>query len=1643
MRVIFLFLVFARALFPQEASTPAELANLQGDPSAIAAEYINVITGDFVYKKSDLLVNGAEPLSLDRYYTSRENKEKDSKWEIFQHHTAIHHKPKQWCRDKTKVTAKVDEENGIRIPYCESEEGLVPETWFFNRGIVNKSGYNPKKNRVEYKKGILTVHYSNGTSRRFIQVRNIPENWQYDYSNQAYFEFGQRIFYLDHEKLPNGRYKKYHWKMNKWEPELQSVTTTDPSGEKIFAEAKFSYKGREVKIKSSDKKCLKYIFSRKTDHEKSFLRRIRSSDYPEEWLKRKSHKLIKRILPDGREVSLIYDRKGRVKTIEFPHKVCYSFKYSASRGFTCVTNPDYSQTQYFYNPKTYRLTEIRYLKYMGRRIKTEKFFWSEDGNLIAKEILDEKDEPILRIEYEYDENFNRTCQTTIGQITSESSEDRYSIHYEYDDLHRLLEEKHDDGKTVHYEYLKDTHLPTCQISSRNGIIHRRISYEYNEDHTLISELTDAGDESEIEILKRITPRGSAPFYGLPEWVEIFDRNGLLRKTHLVYDKYGNVEETIVFDAEGDRRFNYLTLYNKKSQLVLTEDPKGKISKYDYDENGNLTLESTPSGVYIERKYDKLNRLRFQIEKAGDEEQITEHVYGVKPNPVRTIDALGGLHQSQYDELGNLTCSTLPNRGQQFIVYNALGHVISTKDPEKHITKIVPNILGDPLKISYPDGTEEAYTYNANGTLATHTDQNHTCTAFIYDDYGNITKEIIHDSNGNLIGEIWRKYNAFHLLEEANLEGHVTSYAYTSSNELESKTYGGCTTNYTYDSLGRLETETIEDYTIWRTYDELDRIIKEEEYSNAELIRIVETKYDVHSNPKEIIRYPNDNPESSYIKYDPFGRPIKKTDPLGEETTISYAMQNGHLFTTTVYPENIVTVEVHDSLEELVHYQKFDPYGQLIEEKKCIYDRRGNLSSQQTGNHTIKYTYDSMNRLASITESEQRTQYSTYTNTGELATLTKPDGTVLAYTYDSFGNLESLRSSKKDIHYTFVHNKLGQLLSSTDHLQNTMTFRKVDPHGNILEETLGNGYKLNFAYDNSGRRSQTTLPSGKTVFYTHKGPLVDALSYDSYSHSFEYDLAFNLSSENTFSGQINRSYDAISRPTGIDSSYLKQSCTYTRRGNIDTITTDDTTKNYRYDSYDHLIEEPEQTYTYDSLHNRTSKNEIHYPINDLNEVDTFEYDQNGNLISDGVNTYTYDSLDRLIQANGEVYTYDAQHRRLTANGTAFIWDHENEIGTPSCYRILRPTGRSECGATVLLILRGSPIIPVCDIQGNLTKVHSADGHLMELHTLTAFGELLSTICQVPWGFASKRHDEETGLVYFGRRFYDPALGRFITPDPAGYTDSQNLYAYALNNPLIFFDPHGLNFASFSDMYIPDLSGPAPSLGSPVSFKDWDSIHMHQKTFNGTKYYEPSHRFDLGRPETPDRRIVYMGGINNDKNAHIDHANYISKMAGGNNINIIYNATHGGCFDALQAQDSLKYVCTNPERELVHDIFDYFSNSSSSATLLIVAHSHAAAIVRNTLHYYPVEEHKKRIFVLAIAPAAYTDPRNCGTVKNFRHPNDIVPTLDKYGAYHFAHTIYDICPVVPNSFACHHSFQDPIYFETLRSEINKYLDRGYIK
>jgi RHS repeat-associated protein len=61
---------------------------------------------------------------------------------------------------------------------------------------------------------------------------------------------------------------------------------------------------------------------------------------------------------------------------------------------------------------------------------------------------------------------------------------------------------------------------------------------------------------------------------------------------------------------------------------------------------------------------------------------------------------------------------------------------------------------------------------------------------------------------------------------------------------------------------------------------------------------------------------------------------------------------------------------------------------------------------------------------------------------------------------------------------------------------------------------------------------------------------------------------------------------------------------------------------------------------------------------------------------------------------------------------------------------------------------------------------------------------------PFQFSTHYTDQETGLVYAKRRYYNPSTGRFVSRDPKGEGAGMNLLAYCRNNPISKYDPFGL-------------------------------------------------------------------------------------------------------------------------------------------------------------------------------------------------------------------------------------------------------------
>jgi len=105
----------------------------------------------------------------------------------------------------------------------------------------------------------------------------------------------------------------------------------------------------------------------------------------------------------------------------------------------------------------------------------------------------------------------------------------------------------------------------------------------------------------------------------------------------------------------------------------------------------------------------------------------------------------------------------------------------------------------------------------------------------------------------------------------------------------------------------------------------------------------------------------------------------------------------------------------------------------------------------------------------------------------------------------------------------------------------------------------------------------------------------------------------------------------------------------------------------------------------------------------------------------------------------------------------------------------------------------------DPQGNVLAVADAAGNIIERRDYVPYGAPASGIPSDGPGYTGHVSDEGTSLVYMQQRYYDPAVGRFLSVDPVSFAQrtSQSLsrYEYANGNPYRFIDPDGRDTVAF--------------------------------------------------------------------------------------------------------------------------------------------------------------------------------------------------------------------------------------------------------
>lgn len=898
-------------------------------------------------------------------------------------------------------------------------------------------------------------------------------------------------------------------------------------------------------------------------------------------------------------------------------------------------------------------------------------------------------------------------------------------------------------------------------------------------------------------------------------------------TQWVYDPSGNVIQKM--GPGPGNVVNYL--YDFSNRLIMAKEEGGgaeRTVRYRYDLVGNQIAEIDEGGgetLYMHDSGGRVVQITYPptLNEKDETFRAVEHKrYDAADNLVEWINVRGDRILTDYNIRGQpVHIQTLTKEGknfEEFFEYDLRGNCIKKTAPKGLLTYMTYDFLDRIVQTEQHAHSGELLSktesvYKAIFLTST-TDGEGKKTCFTYDGAGR-EKTVEKEIDAGHATRTEKIYDSF---------GRPVAIL---------DWYGEGQNEYTikrmhYDPAGRIIEEKAEDF--------VGRIYEKRAYG-----------YDEAGNLIKKVEWTNDGEEVvTYCRFDGFGRMIEKIDPLGSCWRTEYRenVSNGRgqlcPYKKEIDPSGCYTETFYDARRRPERIVRKNVQGDLLTDQKQRYDAAGNqilrmdalhAADPQTKWSTIRYSYTYNGKQTQIVENAEseaaRCEHFHYNTFGELIRKDTLMGTQY-FTYDSLGRLThqtalSREGNVPSAEIRYIYDCNGRVMEAFQNGQ--MTQRSYDGLGNLVYEKQSSGLSIAYAYDRQGRRTQIKLPDGTSVEYRYQGPhlyQVHRLGEDNkvlYIHTYvKKDLSGRTQNVKLIgkAGGILFRQDRGGRLHSIATTNWNQQAVYDPCGNLLGLSTREGSANvetdFEYDQLDRLIAEKsslERTYAYDSIDNR-----LDGELDCTNQLIkaagcTFLWDAEGRLLSSsGAASYkcTYDALGRLATFDSTTYRYDAFHRRIGKNNEWFLYDGDQEMalctrkGQIYELRILGEGMGAERGATIAIETNGRTYAPLHDIRGNIVALIDAySGKTVESYDYSAFGQVRIfdqykgkvsfSWMNNSWLWNGKRMDLESGWTFFGKRYYNPQIGRWTTPDPLGYFDGPNVYAYVHNNPLTHFDLYG--------------------------------------------------------------------------------------------------------------------------------------------------------------------------------------------------------------------------------------------------------------
>lgn len=851
----------------------------------------------------------------------------------------------------------------------------------------------------------------------------------------------------------------------------------------------------------------------------------------------------------------------------------------------------------------------------------------------------------------------------------------------------------------------------------------------------------------------------------------------LHRETTVRDAFGGLVETVwdgvnkvwlIDSRDSGRIFRTGYVYDRINRIKEVQEfdssrsvPASRMTT-EYSDDLGQRIDTDRRGITTITQLDSMGRVR-KVSKRHDA-LAAEYGNGL----VEVV-----LEEDLYDEDGNKVLAIDAEGNKTKFAYDRAGRLSEKVEdfgsPVEVVTAYAYDKAGNLLTVkdgrAHGGAFDQRFTYDARYRKKTVENASGDIKRYDgYDQNDNLTREI--DPLGGVTVYSYDELSALLSVDETGRGGGVTSYAYDANrNEAALQDAVGNLVSYEYDALDRLT-------------DIYQHIVPT---GNSSTAMHSQFGYDGRGNQNMII--------------DPRGQRVNFThDYLSRVIRKDYAHHQPASDGSEIFPSLLSMTYGYDANGNPARIEEF---------KK--------IDSSTTVAETTSMEYDHLDRIVRSTNPDGKTVGYTYYRNGSRKNIRDADGLSTEYTYDTLNRIDSVTAERLPTGYEYWPDGLQKAVIYPNGSRAETYYDSADRVVSIINygrDTITPVSRYDYAYDANGNRlTQTEVhsavnggsPETTSYAYDALNRLISAAYANGASIGYTYDSAGNRLSETgtdpVTGASVSREYKY--GPQNILSYVIDHAdpmssvkYQYDLNGNIES------QKTGLLDPATEDIASPVQVRRFG------------FDIRDkLSGVDlagggkaSFDYDFNGmrtkKITPSEETRYLYDGTSVLMEYNG-----------ATLN-TALKYNYASEL-----------LSVVEAGH----VRRSNYYL--FDSLGSTSELLDDAGTVMSAYMYDPWGKirLEAGSSPNPRKFTGHYYDLETGLHYFGARYYDDNIGRFISQDPymgeMNNPPSLHRYMYAHGNPTYYTDPTGNYVESAIDLA--SLGVGIWSFGDNIENGNWGS------------------------------------------------------------------------------------------------------------------------------------------------------------------------------------------------------------------------------